>query len=98
MSKRFFMENFYKDFIQIENDKVLNVLFAYCRAVKSLLCKFYGEKIADELYAILKRISHSKKNKELSKVNSLSVSMLKKLFTPLNMNTLPTPRTLRSKT
>jgi hypothetical protein len=98
VSKKFFMENFYKDFIQLENDKVLNVLFAYCKAIKSLLCKFYGEKVTEELYAILKRISHRKKNKELSRVNTLSVSTPKKLFTPLNMNTHPTLRTLQSRT
>jgi hypothetical protein len=98
VSKKFFMENFYKDFIQLENDKVVNVLFAYCKAVKSLLCKFYGEKITEELYAILKRISHAKKNKQLSKVNPLSASLQKKLFTHRNMNIHPILLTQQSKT
>ena len=68
VSKKFFMENFYKDFIQLESDKVLSVLFSFCKAIKSLLCKFYGEKITEEFYAVLKKISHSKMSKELTKV------------------------------
>jgi hypothetical protein len=86
LSKKFFMDYFYKDYLQLQNDKVISVLFAFCKVTKFLLYKFHGEKQCEELFTILKTIGHIKKCKELTKVHA-SLSLSKKFCALLNTST-----------
>ncbi len=95
VSKKFFMDYFYKDYLQLQNDKVINVLFTFCKTTKSLLYKFHGEKQCEELFTILKTIGHSKKCKELSKVNASS-SLLRKFCARPSMSTHLTLHSLQN--
>lgn len=68
VSKKFFLEFFYKDFVKHENETVLSVLFSLCKALKSVLPLFYNEKQYEELFTVFKKVCFGKHVKILKEM------------------------------